>query len=139
VLSIFNYELKRNINLVFAVDQNICIEGYDIKLFQLWSNLIKNAIESMEDYPNKNISVRSVLHDGKVDILVENTGPVIAPEIIEKIFKKFFTTKQGKNGTGLGLSIVKNVVDEHGGKIAVTSSEEVTTFKVTFNDPILLS
>jgi signal transduction histidine kinase len=139
VLSIFNYELKRNINLVFAVDQNICIEGYDIKLFQLWSNLIKNAIESMEDYPNKNISVRSVLHDGKVDILVENTGPVIGPEIIEKIFKKFFTTKQGKNGTGLGLSIVKNVVDEHGAKIAVTSSEEVTTFKVTFNDPILLS
>jgi PAS domain S-box-containing protein len=139
VLSIFNYELKRNINLVFAVDQNICIEGYDIKLFQLWSNLIKNAIESMEDYPNKNISVRSVLHDGKVDILVENTGPVIGPEIIEKIFKKFFTTKQGKNGTGLGLSIVMNVVDEHGAKIAVTSSEEVTTFKVTFNDPILLS
>ena len=139
VLSIFNYELKRNINLVFAVDQNICIEGYDIKLFQLWSNLIKNAIESMEDYPNKNISVRSVLYDGKVDILVENTGPVIGPEIIEKIFKKFFTTKQGKNGTGLGLSIVKNVVDEHGAKIAVTSSEEVTTFKVTFNDPILLS
>jgi nitrogen-specific signal transduction histidine kinase len=35
------------------------------------------------------------------------------------------------------LSIVKNVVDEHGAKIAVTSLEEVTTFKVTFNDPIL--
>ncbi len=138
VLSIFNYELKRNINLVFAVDENICIEGYDIKLFQLWSNLIKNAIEAMDDYPNKNITVRSVLHDGKVDILVENTGPVIAPDIIERIFKKFFTTKQGKNGTGLGLSIVKNVVDEHGAKISVTSSEDVTTFKVSFNDPILL-
>jgi len=138
VLSIFNYELKRNINLVFAVDENIWIEGYDIKLFQLWSNLIKNAIESMEEYPNKNIAVRSVLHEGKVDILVENTGPVIGPEIIGKIFKKFFTTKQGKNGTGLGLSIVKNVVDEHGGRITVTSSEDVTIFKVSFNDPVLL-
>jgi two-component system NtrC family sensor kinase len=138
VLSIFNYELKRNINLVFDVNQNICIDGYDIKLFQLWSNLIKNAIEAMEEYPNKNITVRSVLHDGKVDILVENTGLAIDAAIVEKIFKKFFTTKQGKNGTGLGLSIVKNVVDEHGGKISVTSSAEVTTFKVTFNDPILL-
>jgi two-component system NtrC family sensor kinase len=138
VLSIFNYELKRNINLVFEVDAKICIDGYDIKLFQLWSNLIKNAIEAMEDYPNKNIIVRSLLHEGKVDILVQNTGPVIGPEIIEKVFKKFFTTKQGKNGTGLGLSIVKNVVDEHGGKIALTSSEEVTTFKVTFTDPVLL-
>lgn len=138
VLSIFNYELKRNINLVFDVNQNIYIDGYDIKLFQLWSNLIKNAIEAMDDYPNKNITVRSVLHEGKVDILVENTGPVIASDIIDRIFKKFFTTKQGKNGTGLGLSIVKNVVDEHGGKISVTSSAEVTTFKVTFNDPIFL-
>lgn len=138
VLSIFNYELKRNINLVFDVNQNICIDGYDIKLFQLWSNLIKNAIEAMEGYPNKNISVRSVTGNGKVDILVENTGVAIDASIIDKIFKKFFTTKQGKNGTGLGLSIVKNVVDEHGGKISVTSSAEVTTFKVTFNDPIFL-
>lgn len=137
VLSIFNYELKRNINLVFDVDENICIDGYDIKLFQLWSNLIKNAIEAMDGYHNKNIAVRSILHDGRVDILIENTGPVIDAAIIDKIFKKFFTTKHGKNGTGLGLSIVKNVVDEHGAKIAVTSMEEVTTFKVTFNDPIL--
>lgn len=137
VLSIFNYELKRNINLVFDVDENVCIDGYDIKLFQLWSNLIKNAIEAMDGYHNKNITVRSILHDGKVDILIENTGPVIDADIIDKIFKKFFTTKHGKNGTGLGLSIVKNVVDEHGAKIAVTSLEEVTTFKVTFNDPIL--
>ena len=138
VLSIFNYELKRNINLVFDVNQNIHIDGYDIKLFQLWSNLIKNAIEAMEGHPNKNITVRSVPNNGKVDILVENTGVAIDAAIIDKIFKKFFTTKQGKNGTGLGLSIVKNVVDEHGGKISVTSSAEVTTFKVTFNDPIFL-
>ncbi|MFM2231835.1 MAG: hypothetical protein RJB31_536 [Bacteroidota bacterium] len=138
VLSIFNYELKRNINLVFDVNQNIHIDGYDIKLFQLWSNLIKNAIEAMEGHPNKNITVRSVPNNGKVDILVENTGIAIDAAIIDKIFKKFFTTKQGKNGTGLGLSIVKNVVDEHGGKISVTSSAEVTTFKVTFNDPIFL-
>lgn len=137
VLSIFNHELKRNINLVFDVDKNICIDGYDIKLFQLWSNLLKNAIEAMDEYPNRNIAVRSILHDGKVDILVENTGPVIEAAIIEKIFKKFFTTKQGKNGTGLGLSIVKNVVDEHGAHISVTSSADVTTFKVTFNDPIV--
>lgn len=138
VLSIFNYELKRNINLVFDVHQNIHIDGYDIKLFQLWSNLIKNAIEAMEGHPNKNITVRSVHNNGKVDILVENTGVAIDAAVIDKIFKKFFTTKQGKNGTGLGLSIVKNVVDEHGGKISVTSSAEVTTFKVTFNDPIFL-
>ena len=138
VLSIFNYELKRNIQLQFDVSEKINIDGYDIKLFQLWSNLIKNAIEAMEDYPERKIFIRSVVHDNEVDIIVENTGPEISEEIIEKIFKKFFTTKHKKNGTGLGLSIVKNIVDEHGAKIAVTSANGLTAFVVTFKDPILL-
>ena len=138
VLSIFNYELKRNIQLQFEVSEKICIDGYDIKLFQLWSNLIKNAIEAMEEHPERKIFIRSVLRDNEVDIIVENTGPEISEEIIEKIFKKFFTTKHKKNGTGLGLSIVKNIVDEHGAKIAVTSANGLTAFVVTFKDPILL-
>ena len=138
VLSIFNYELKRNIQLQFEVNENICIDGYDIKLFQLWSNLIKNAIEAMEEHPERKIFIRSVLRDNEVDIIVENTGPEISEEIIEKIFKKFFTTKHKKNGTGLGLSIVKNIVDEHGAKISVTSANGLTAFVVTFKAPILL-
>jgi PAS domain S-box-containing protein len=138
VLSIFNYELKRNIHLDFEVDEKILIEGYDIKLFQLWSNLIKNAIEAMEDYPDKKIVVKSVLRDKEIDILVQNTGPEIPEEIIDKIFKKFFSTKLRKNGTGLGLSIVKNIVDEHGARISVHSADGLTTFVVTFKDPIIL-
>jgi PAS domain S-box-containing protein len=138
VLSIFNYELKRNIQLQFDVSEKIFIEGYDIKLFQLWSNLIKNAIEAMEDHPNRQIVVKSVLREHEVDIVVENTGPEIPEEIIDKIFKKFFSTKLRKNGTGLGLSIVKNIVDEHGAKISVSSANEKTTFVVTFKDPIIL-
>lgn len=137
VLSIFNYELKRNIQLQFDVNEKIFIEGYDIKLFQLWSNLIKNAIEAMEDHRERQISIRSVLREDQVDIIVENTGPEIPEDVIEKIFKKFFTTKHRKNGTGLGLSIVKNIVDEHGAKINVTSSNGKTAFTVTFKDPII--
>jgi PAS domain S-box-containing protein len=138
VLSIFNYELKRNIHLDFEVDEKILIEGYDIKLFQLWSNLIKNAIEAMEDYPDKKIVVKSVLRDKEIDILVQNTGPEIPEDIIDKIFKKFFSTKLRKNGTGLGLSIVKNIVDEHGARISVHSADGLTTFVVTFKEPIIL-
>jgi len=92
----------------------------------------------MEEHPERKIFIRSVLRDNEVDIIVENTGPEISEEIIEKIFKKFFTTKHKKNGTGLGLSIVKNIVDEHGAKIAVTSANGLTAFVVTFKDPILL-
>ena len=136
VLNIFNFELKRNINLTFEVDPNIFIPGYDIKLFQLWSNLIKNAIDAMDEQTDKMISIRSEIHENAVDIIIKNNGPIIPEDVINKIFKKFFTTKQKKNGTGLGLSIVKNVVDEHGAKIAVTSGEGITTFTVTFNSII---
>lgn len=136
VLNIFNFELKRNINLTFEVDPNIFIPGYDIKLFQLWSNLIKNAIDAMDEQTEKMISIHSELHDNSVDIIIKNNGPIIPEDVINKIFKKFFTTKQKKNGTGLGLSIVKNVVDEHGAKIAVTSGDGITTFIVTFNSVI---
>jgi len=138
VLSIFNYELKRNIQLVFDVDQRVQIDGYDIKLFQLWSNLIKNAIDAMDGYEERKLIIRSELHDRMVDIVVENTGPEIPHEIIDKIFKKFFTTKQAKGGTGLGLSIVKNVADEHGAKIQVKSANGRTRFTITFRDPYLM-
>ena len=49
VLNIFNYELKRNVDVQLNVPNDLTIIGVDIKLFQLWSNLIKNAIESMDE------------------------------------------------------------------------------------------
>ena len=49
VLTIFNYELKRNIDVEFTVPDSLSLLGFDIKLFQLWSNIIKNAIEAMDD------------------------------------------------------------------------------------------
>ena len=49
VLTIFNYELKRNIDVEFTVPDSLSLLGFDIKLFQLWSNIIKNAIEAMDE------------------------------------------------------------------------------------------
>ena len=114
VLNIFNYELKKNIEVSFLVKDDLSIEGYDIKLFQLWSNLIKNAIESMDELTqNKKLKIKATKKAENIELVFENSGPVIEPQILEQIFDKFFTTKAHRNGTGLGLSIVKNVVDEH--------------------------
>ena len=133
VLNIFNHNIKNNIELTFEVDENIEIIGFDVRLFQLWSNLIKNAIESMEEMiETKKLNVHSKVHAKTVSVIVENNGPMIPNHLTDKIFDKFYTTKGNKNGSGLGLSIVKNVLEEHNAKIAVTSTKEKTQFKITF-------
>ena len=134
VLNIFNYTLGSSIDLQFDVNQDIEVMGYDVRLFQLWSNLIKNAIECMdENQAGKKLKIISRSNKKTFSVTVENNGPMIPPEMTEKIFDKFYTTKGNTNGSGLGLSIVKNVVQEHNAKIVLYSDENKTQFKITFN------
>jgi PAS domain S-box-containing protein len=133
VLNIFNFELKRVANVEFDVAEGLQIEGFDIKMFQLWSNLIKNAIEAMEEKGERgHLKIYSTQEQNKVSIVVFNDGPQIPLEIQDQIFDKFYTTKASKNGTGLGLNIVKNIIDDHNAKIALKSTDENTQFIVTF-------
>jgi PAS domain S-box-containing protein len=133
VLNIFNYELKRNTEVQFLVDPTLTITGIDIRLFQLWSNLIKNAIESMSEIEQRGllriVSSQTVSH---ILISIENNGPKIQQEIQDRIFEKFFTTKASKNGSGLGLSIVSSVIQEHNAELELFSNDLVTKFIVKF-------
>jgi len=133
VLNIFNHELKKQVHLETNMPDGIFIQGFDVKLFQLWSNLIKNALDAMEDSEQKYLSIDiERKEENWVTVCIGNNGPKIPEEIQQQIFKKFFSTKREKNGTGLGLSIVKNVVDEHNARIRVESTEEQTRFYVDF-------
>ena len=133
VVTIFNYEIKRKSDLIFEVDENLSVFGYDIRLFQLWANLLKNAIESFEkEYDGNYIKILSAENAKQVIVHVENNGPMIPIKIQSKIFEKFYTTKKAENGTGLGLSIVKKIVDEHNATISLSSDEFCTTFTIYF-------
>lgn len=133
VLNIFNYEIKRKTEIIFEVDDSIYINGFDIHLFQLWSNLIKNALESFErEYSENQLKIWSELNTENVLIHVENNGPKIPENIQLRIFDKFFTTKETKNGSGLGLSIVKKIIDEHNAQLMLISNENKTDFVVCF-------
>ena len=65
-------------------------------------------------------------------ITVENNGPEISEKNQVKIFNKFFTTKGKKKGSGLGLNIVKNVLEEHQGRVVLESNPNFTRFIINF-------
>jgi two-component system sensor histidine kinase PilS (NtrC family) len=78
-------------------------------------NLLLNAVQAM--HGQGSIAIRVASCDGFATIAIEDTGPGIAPEVREKLFRPFFSTKPG--GTGLGLATARRVVHEHGGTIAI--------------------
>jgi PAS domain S-box-containing protein len=133
VLNVFNYDIKRSVELVFNVDRNVFIDGFDIKLFQLWSNIIKNAIESLEQYKERGIiKIYTETSSDEVTVHIANNGPKIPDDVKEHMFDKFYTTKARRNGSGLGLSIVKSVLDEHVAQMVLESTDDWTTFSFTF-------
>ncbi len=134
VLNIFDFEFKKNINIEFNVDNSSVIYGYDIRLFQLWSNIIKNAIEAMvRNDGRKLLKISSIENKESITISIENNGAKIPEDVLEKIFDKFYSSKSGNNKSGLGLSIVKNIIAEHNAEIKVTSTEISTIFAIIFS------
>ncbi|MDO8678128.1 MAG: ATP-binding protein, partial [Acidobacteriota bacterium] len=83
------------------------------------TNLVKNAVEAMGGKGTLGL----ILHKRgeHVEIIVEDTGPGIAPEIIDRLFTPYVTTK-GSRGTGLGLALAHRIVVEHGGTIEAARS-----------------
>lgn len=133
VLNIFSHKIQNRVDLTVDVDPNIHVKGFDVRLFQLWSNLIKNALECMEDQNEKMLKIYSEISPSAYTITVENNGPEIEGEFKRKIFNKFYTTKGKRDGSGMGLSIVKNVLEEHQGKIDLKSDAISTRFIIKFN------
>lgn len=108
------------------------ISGYPGDLNQVWTNLITNAIQAMdENNPQLTIDVGST-DEGNVSVCVADNGCGIPEENLEKIFKPAFTTKAGRVefGLGLGLQIVKDIVVRHKGSITVESEPGRTCFRV---------
>lgn len=93
------------------------------RLGQVVLNLLVNAIEALdpEQRPRNQLTVTLSLRDGTAVLEVEDNGSGIPPEVVSRVFDPFFTTKVD-GGTGLGLAISKQIVEELGGKIEVSST-----------------
>ncbi|HEU0217557.1 MAG TPA: PAS domain S-box protein [Stellaceae bacterium] len=87
-----------------------------VQIEQVVVNLVRNAIEAMEGAARRELTVTAAPSDGGgVEISVADTGPGIAPEIAQRLFQPFATTKP--NGIGIGLSICRSIVEAHGGRL----------------------
>jgi PAS domain S-box-containing protein len=86
-------------------------------LQQVVLNLLTNAAQAMPS--GGDVTITSTLEDGKVRLVVADTGPGIAPEHLVRIFEPFFTTKQ--SGTGLGLSVTYGILKDHNATVDVDS------------------
>lgn len=87
-----------------------------VQIQQVLLNLMRNAIEAMQNCALRELSVGSRrLDDGMAEITVADTGTGIAPEIMSHLFRPFVTTK--KAGMGVGLSISRTIVESHGGRL----------------------
>lgn len=105
-----------------------CVPG---KLFRVFMNIIKNAIQAMEKTGGKLTAGLFLSSPEQVVIYFRDTGPGIDRSVIEKIYDPYFTTRNTSGGRGLGLSVVKDIVSEMNGIINVVSNPgEGTEFRL---------
>ncbi|MGN8226568.1 ATP-binding protein [Gracilimonas sp. BCB1] len=101
-------------------EKAVTIQGNAGKLYQLFTNIIMNAIQAIEGEGTVNIKTRA--NKEGIYIEVKDSGKGFNELVKEKLFDPFFTTKDPGKGTGLGLSIAYNIVEEHNGEIHYDST-----------------
>jgi predicted ATPase/signal transduction histidine kinase len=129
VLTLYHNQLKQGVEVIRNYQSNLpLIPCYPDELNQVWTNLIHNGIQAMNNQGVLTIDVG--LKEEYLTVSITDTGGGIPPEVLPKIFNPFFTTKPPGEGSGLGLDIVKKIIDKHQGKIEVDSMPGRTKFTV---------
>lgn len=116
--------------------EEVSFEGDESLLYQLWVNLISNAVRYTENGGEIKVSLSK--SEAAVTVSVSDNGVGMTKEEMENVFRRFYKAdkSRGSRGTGLGLAIAKKIAELHGGDIAVSGAVGVgSTFTVTL--PVL--
>ncbi len=108
---------------VWSDEPDYILNGEQHSLKQVFINLFKNAVESIDRTGKVHLTVS--LTDEKVSIRITDNGSGMPPENLKRIYEPFYTTKE--NGTGLGLLISQKIIQDHGGALNITSESDKGT------------
>lgn len=104
------------IRVHFELDEALAPISIDkIQIQQVVVNLVRNAVEILRGADRRELTIRTVGGPDWQEVIVRDTGPGIAPEIVDKLFTPFLTTK--KDGMGIGLSISQSIIEAHSGRL----------------------
>jgi two-component system, LuxR family, sensor kinase FixL len=106
----------------FRLDEAIGTASIDrIQIGQVIINLVRNAVEALDSSERRELIVTTRATPEAIEIVVTDSGPGIAPEVAEQLFKPFVTSKA--NGLGLGLSICREIAETHGGQLLASPGD----------------
>jgi len=133
-LQMASTEIRHRARVVQDYGEVAAVEGNEARLGQVFLNLVVNAAQAIAEGDVERNEIRVVTRmdeDGHVVLEVRDTGAGMAPDVLERLFEPFFSTKPIGIGTGLGLSICRRIVGEHGGSITAESNPgKGTTLRV---------
>jgi len=129
-LILVHHELKRRIQIIRKYGDIPECTCFPSRLISVFINMLRNASQAIEG--TGEITIETLRAGDDIEIKFTDTGRGIAPENLDKLFDRGFTTKSLDEGTGLGLSICKEIMEKHHGKIEVESQVgKGTTFTIT--------
>ncbi len=132
-LNILNHKLKKNkVEIVEELDNELpAINAQPGELNQVWTNVIDNALDAMEN-DGGTLKIQTLKQADNAVVKITDSGPGIPEDVKNQIFDPFFTTKDVGKGTGLGLEVVMKIVEKHKGRVSVESVPGETTFEFCF-------
>jgi C4-dicarboxylate-specific signal transduction histidine kinase len=127
---------KRQIGLQLDLAPELpCVMVDQTQILQVIVNLALNAAQAMADGQawNRTLAIRTKLASGAVAVEVEDSGPGVDPNVRDKLFESFYTTKD--SGIGMGLAICRSIIESHGSEIELESSPYLGA-RFTFSLPV---
>ena len=137
-LRLFAFKLKHGIVVKRYYDKSLPeIMAFGSELNQVWTNLIDNAIDALDESfsgESPEIIIRTCQKNGRLRVEIEDNGPGIPPEIKNRLTEPFFTTKPMGKGSGLGLDVSRRIIENrHGGSLMIESEPGRTCFVVVLS------
>jgi signal transduction histidine kinase len=133
-LKMLQYKIRKgNVEVIENFDHTLPeVNAMIGELNQVWTNLIDNALDAMENQAKGKLEIQTEKDRDFVKVTISDNGPGISSEILSRIFDPFFTTKEIGKGTGLGLDVVMRIVKQHNGSVTSHSIPGRTSFIVCF-------